>query len=637
MKLKLLALCVLSSSLLIGCGDDDSTTATTNGTGGSQQTDTVFYGQVIRNDGQTVTVRNGDTVKTYDISNTGTTVNTDSSSGNGLAAVQPGMMVTINAADSMATMITYDTEVEGIVESITGTELMVMGQTIVTDDMTMYGGTYTALADISVDDDVEINGEMMDNGSILAKFIEPHTDGGYEIEGIVTAVTGDPVSMFTVGNCDVSIVDATTFDSDTTLTDIVEGAEIEVSILMMDQIVPDCTLGPVDADVIELENPAPVAPAPADPNAGTTPVGGNTGGTSPIAEVISVEGMVVADPVAGAFDVIDVVGATTPVMVVDGTTIYIDGMLADVVMNTPVVVTGTMNVEGVLEATEVVIMIMKMPQMDMTEFEGVATTAATMVAGTDPAVYSFEAGYMMDGSAMTATVMISELTMLDGGGVMDLMVDTMVVVKGYPDAADMTIIHAEIVEMTQPPVMHPVMLKGMIESIDAEGMQITVLGLDVSVVMDMVDGNTLIYGMPPAPAMGAAAVVVDPNAPLIVFADLMMGDYVAIDSYMVEGNITATTIVVMEAPMDPAMPMDKVSGLAMIMMTETPGMYDIEVAGIKVLTTVDTVLPAGPDAATLFDLMMLNETHVDVTGMFDMDSGDFTATSIMPAVMPAVM
>jgi hypothetical protein len=229
MKLKYLFSCLISGAILLtGCGGDTGSNAK------PEAQTTQFYGYISQSSNSTLTVTDGSKVVTVD---TGSVPIVSDSGGNPNNLVV-GMMVTVDTnASGDATMITYDSDVEGVVVSndITADNsgsMNVMEQIVIVDDMTVYDAGIDHASNIAVGTAIEVSGIMQDDGSILAKYIELKSDSDheYEIKGIVSGIP-DPatdITTFNIGDCQINIDENTTFDGLTSAADLVNGIKVEV-------------------------------------------------------------------------------------------------------------------------------------------------------------------------------------------------------------------------------------------------------------------------------------------------------------------------------------------------------------------------------------------------------------------------
>jgi len=130
-------------------------------------------------------------------------------------ALRVGMVVTVRGswqANGMgtATEVSYDDDVEGPISAIdTGSQTVtVLGQTVHVDGDTVYAaedGTITGLADLQINDVVEVSGFFEGNGPIIATRLERKSSGRgeYEIRGTVQNLDRN-AETFTVGGLKVA-------------------------------------------------------------------------------------------------------------------------------------------------------------------------------------------------------------------------------------------------------------------------------------------------------------------------------------------------------------------------------------------------------------------------------------------------
>ncbi|MGB7184928.1 MAG: DUF5666 domain-containing protein [Burkholderiaceae bacterium] len=110
-----------------------------------------------------------------------------------LADLKLGMQVELEAQDGRAKFIRIRPEVIGTVDAPTATGFIVLGQTVVVSDDTVYAGA-TALADIVAGDSVKVHGQRDENGNIIASRIkrkDPTSLRFYRVAGTVDSVDAD--------------------------------------------------------------------------------------------------------------------------------------------------------------------------------------------------------------------------------------------------------------------------------------------------------------------------------------------------------------------------------------------------------------------------------------------------------------
>jgi hypothetical protein len=183
---KRLVLALLSALLLISCGGSGITMFAGGGIGGtgiiSVGTITAFGSVVVDgvefDTGNAVIIVEGEEIGVGDDI--------------ALANLEIGMVVTVEGKQNeddesaVADRIVYNDNVEGPVESITVVnatrkDIVVLGQTVVLNTVTVFKGT--SFDDIAINDVVEISGLFDDTGTIWATFLE-------KTDGVVFEVTG---------------------------------------------------------------------------------------------------------------------------------------------------------------------------------------------------------------------------------------------------------------------------------------------------------------------------------------------------------------------------------------------------------------------------------------------------------------
>ncbi|TVV44700.1 DUF5666 domain-containing protein [Thalassolituus sp. C2-1] len=147
------------------------------------------------------------------------------------ADLRVGQVVTIvgnhNGAEGVAAEIIYDVSVEGTVtaiDSASGT-LTVLGQTVVTDAMTIFEGL--DLATLTVGQRVEVSGYSAGEGRIIASFIaaDDADQSPEELTGVVAGLDSS-AQTFLIGSQLISYASVATLDLDgATLSD---GMQVEV-------------------------------------------------------------------------------------------------------------------------------------------------------------------------------------------------------------------------------------------------------------------------------------------------------------------------------------------------------------------------------------------------------------------------
>jgi hypothetical protein len=126
-----------------------------------------------------------------------------------------------------ATSIEYNDKVEGPITSIDGKTLVVLGQTIVVDEGTVFddGTGIQSVADLNPGDVIEVSGFINGNGEIVATYLELNDPGGeYELVGVVSNLDSN-ASTFDIGGQGIEFSGATLEDFDGAL--IADGDKVE--------------------------------------------------------------------------------------------------------------------------------------------------------------------------------------------------------------------------------------------------------------------------------------------------------------------------------------------------------------------------------------------------------------------------
>jgi hypothetical protein len=500
MKSNFLSLCLFSGAisgtlLLAGCGDDTSP-ETTPSTAQTEQ----IYGYVAQATGTSITVTDGSRVVIVD---TGTATIVSDSGGNPSNLV-PGMMVTVDTTAGVATMVTYDSNVEGMVVSNTITadnngSMDVMGQTVIVDDMTMYDTGIDHASDIAVGTVIEVSGIVQDDGSILAKYMELKTDNSFEIKGIVSGIPDGTVEItsFNIGDCQINIdPQLTQFDGLDSAADLANGIEVEVKVDVDMATLDPAAPCPVTATKIELEDAMGQMPNPGNDAGGmpgTTPGNGTPGETPSGPAPVEIHGMAADAPVDNLLTIKSTEAGviTETVVMLTETTRYEGGSIGDIVADTKLTVVAVDDGTGQLAAELVVVRIMDVPVLNMVEVDGKAVAA--------PIEGVFD---IVDSNDVVTTVVITPTTMIKGGTAADIMADSKLLVKGFQNA-DTGQLEAHKIEIDPIFMMEKVVMGGVVEAVDITAGTITVMGQTV-----VVTDQTVITGYLTTP------IVADPTAPV---------------------------------------------------------------------------------------------------------------------------
>lgn len=188
------------------------------------------------------------------------------------ADLRVGQVVTIvgnhNGAEGVAAEIIYDVSVEGTVtavDSASGT-LTVLGQTVVTDTMTIFEGL--DLATLSAGQRVEVSGYSAGEGRIIASFIaaDDADQSPEELTGVVAGLDSS-AQTFLIGSQLISYASVATLDLDgATLSD---GMQVKVEGTLDGDVLVASEIEAEDSDFeedTELEMSGAVTAVDADNN-----------------------------------------------------------------------------------------------------------------------------------------------------------------------------------------------------------------------------------------------------------------------------------------------------------------------------------------------------------------------------------
>ena len=236
-----------------------------------------------------------------------------------------GQVVLIRAernddGDPVATEVEYEELVEGPVEAIAadGSSLTILSQTVFITEDTVF--EELELADISVDDILEVSGTFDENGDMVASYIErsDNRDGEYEVHGVVEGLDTNAQTFnlkgLTVGYANAALED---FENGNELSDG-DRVEVEGNSFLND--------GTFVASKVEYEG---------DPFIGED------------GDEAEVEGIVTSFTSITEFEV-----AGVPVTTTDDTT-YERGRAEDIQLGTRLEVEGAFNADGVIVAQKV--------------------------------------------------------------------------------------------------------------------------------------------------------------------------------------------------------------------------------------------------------------------------------------------
>lgn len=126
----------------------------------------------------------------YDISRASFSVDQDDTATQEDLAVGMKVVITGDIAHGMAESVVYEPEIKGFVDSVDLDQrlLVVMGQSVMVDGGTQFGGDFAAISDIKPDDVVEISGFFDAEGSLHATYVglEDSATQTLKVKGTVT-------------------------------------------------------------------------------------------------------------------------------------------------------------------------------------------------------------------------------------------------------------------------------------------------------------------------------------------------------------------------------------------------------------------------------------------------------------------
>lgn len=248
-----------------------------------------------------------------------------------------GQIVTIKGSvnpdgvTGTADSIKYNDRVEGPIASINGNTLVVLGQTIIITDGTVFDDSVStqSLAGLNPGDVIEVSGFLNGNGEVVATYVESNAAGGeFELVGIVTNLdTGD--STFDIGNQTIEFSNAVFEDFDG--AQLADGDQVEVkgSTLDANNVLIAVKVELEEDDLVENDE-------------------------------LELEGLISRFESATDFDVFGR-GVTT-----SSTTVYEGGTVEDLAQDVKVEVEGRINADGILVADKV-----KFKDIEDTRFEAV--------------------------------------------------------------------------------------------------------------------------------------------------------------------------------------------------------------------------------------------------------------------------
>ncbi|HIG41376.1 MAG: DUF5666 domain-containing protein [bacterium] len=252
-----------------------------------------------------------------------------------------GMVITLEGtvdeggSTGTATSVEYNDKVEGPITSITDNVLIVLGQSIVVDDGTVFDDGIQMLSDLTAGDVIEVSGFLNANGEIVATYVELNDPGGeFELVGTVTNLDTD-TSTFDIQNQTIEFSVAVFEDFDSAL--LADGDQVEVKGSTFD------SNGALVATKVELE----------EDDLGES-------------DEVEFEGLVTRFQSETDFDVSGVTVTTS------AATTYEGGSAADLTLNIKVEVEGQIGADGVLLAEKV-----KIRKLEDTRVEGVVDSVDT--------------------------------------------------------------------------------------------------------------------------------------------------------------------------------------------------------------------------------------------------------------------
>lgn len=230
-----------------------------------------------------------------------------------------------------ADSIEYNDRVEGPIASINGTTLVVLGQTIIITDGTVFDDSVStqSLAGLNPGDVIEVSGFLNGNGEVVATYVESNAAGGeFELVGIVTNLDTDN-STFNIGNQTIEFSTAVFEDFDG--AQLADGDQVEAKGSTLD------ANNVLIAVKVELELDDLVEN-----------------------DELELEGLISRFESANDFDVFGR-GVTT-----SSTTVYEGGTVEDLALDVKVEVEGRINADGILVADKV-----EFKEVEDTRFEAV--------------------------------------------------------------------------------------------------------------------------------------------------------------------------------------------------------------------------------------------------------------------------
>jgi len=263
-----------------------------------------------------------------------------------------GQIVTIRGsknADGVtgnAESVSYNDNVEGPISTISGNEIVVLGQTIIIVSSTVFDNSIStqSLAGLMVGHVVEVSGFINGNGNIEASYIEQSSSAGdFELTGLVSNLDRNN-STFDIGNQVIDYAGALLQDFDGAV--IASGDRVEVKGRDFG------AEGELIATKVELKR--------------------NTFNSN---DNVEIEGLISRFESASDFDVFGIRVTTT------SSTVFERGTAADLALNVKVEVDGSIDSAGVLVARKVQFKRQENVRFEVTVDSADASTNSVVVLG----------------------------------------------------------------------------------------------------------------------------------------------------------------------------------------------------------------------------------------------------------------
>ncbi|MFV2054926.1 MAG: DUF5666 domain-containing protein [Thiohalomonadales bacterium] len=472
MSNKYWAAVALTGTLAIaGCsgGSDTPTTGTNTAT---------YKGTLLAVSASEVTIANGSSAVTFDATNAKIVNDSETS-------LAPGNVVTItgkaDGTTGTAQIVEYDSDVEGMVTAVSfdaDNSMVVMGQTVIVDDMTIYSDGLTASTDIKVGEFVEVSGFFQDDGSILAKHIEGKSDENeIEIKGLIAnlVIADADNATFDLSGCTIAVNAETKLEDLNSVEELVEGLMVEVK-STADTLDPNqtCSLTANKVEVEEIDD---------DENDSED----------------EVKGEVTGDVVDNSFTMMPKDGQDNQTVVITDTTKFENGVVGDIVIGAMLEVEGYFDATtGDLIAEEIELENeMEVPQIAKGKIKGaveavdsksltvmgqlITVTGMTMIVSDRPEVAPTMAAMAMD--VMPTSPML-----------VDIIAGDLVAINFKKDDAGAMMATLIVIKKASEVIRSAV--KGMVSSSDVAANTVTIEGVVVSVanVIPVLDVSTVVDG-----------------------------------------------------------------------------------------------------------------------------------------------